>query len=133
MTGNSLALAYEAPSNACLTRIIANVMSAMKWLYMKSTPVSPAISGPLSESLICRRLTTPTSEKSATWLRGDCPDPPCSLLVLGGEPNGSQDVLDCDAEEVGPGCQHPAVASRSVMQEDPWAAWGVGLEAAGQE
>src|SRR5258708_10520546 len=51
-------------------------------------------------------------------LRGNCPDPPCSLLVLGGERNGSEDVLDRDAEDVGPGCQHPVVASRSVIQEE---------------
>src|SRR5258708_12267781 len=51
-------------------------------------------------------------------LAGNCPDPPCSLLVLGGERNGSEDVLDRDAEDVGPGCQHPVVASRSVIQEE---------------
>jgi len=49
---------------------------------------------------------------------GNCLDPPCSLFVLGGERNGSEDVLDRDAEEAGPGCQHPVVAGRSVIQEE---------------
>jgi hypothetical protein len=92
-------------------------MSALKWLYMKSSPVSPAISGPAERVAHLPAADAPDVGETRDVVAGNCPDPPCSLFVLGGERNGSEDILDRDAEEVGPGWQHPVVAGRSVIQE----------------